>query len=123
MPAGVGDVENAVEIHGETAGRDEGGGDDAARSRGVDLNHVVGCAGLGDEEVVEAIDIDCGWRVEGGDVAGIDAAVSAESRDAAVSCVRDEEVAGGIDREGGGSQQTSALRDHDLRCASAGGNE
>ena len=50
-------------------------------------------ARLGDEEIVEAIHVDRSWRVEGGDVAGIDGAICAESGDAAVGGVRDEEVA------------------------------
>jgi hypothetical protein len=62
----------------------------------------MGVACLGDEEIVEAIHVDCGWRVEGGDVAGIDGAICAESGDSAVAGIRDEEVAGRIDGKSGG---------------------
>jgi hypothetical protein len=120
---GVRDVEDAVEIHGEAAGRNKTGGDDATRTGGVDLDHVMGCACLSDEEIVEAIDVDRSWRVESGDVASVDAAICAESGDGAVGGVCDEEVAGRIDCKGGGSEQTGALRDHDLGCATAGRNE
>ena len=92
-------------------------------SGGVDLDHVMRRAGLGDEEIVESVDVDRGWSVESGDVAGIDGAVRAEAGDGAVSGVRDEEVAGRVDCQGGRSEQASALRDHDLRCAAASGKE
>ena len=100
VTAGVGDVEDAVEVDVETAGRDEAGGEDAAGSGGVDLDDVVGCAGLGDEEIVESIGVDRSWRVEASDIGGVDGSVSSEARDGAVGCVRDEKVSGRVDCQG-----------------------
>src|SRR5258708_3989927 len=112
MAASVGDVENAVEIHGDAAGGDKARGDGATQSGGVDLNYVVGRSCLGDEEIVEAVDVDRRRGVEGGDVAGIDSSICAESRDGAVSGIGDEEVAGRVDCQGGRSEQASALRNY-----------
>ncbi len=94
VASGVCDVEDAVKVEAEAAGRDEAGGEDAARSGGVDLDDVVGCASLGDEEIVEAVGVDRSWCVEAGDVAGVDGSISAEAGDGAVGCVGDEEVSG-----------------------------
>src|SRR5258708_10629023 len=121
MAGRVGDVETAVEIDGDAAGGDKARGDGATQSGGVDLNHVVGRYCLGDEEIVEAVDVDRRRGVEGGDVAGIDSSICAESRDGAVSGIGDEEVAGRVDCQGGRSEQASALRNYALTCAAASG--
>ena len=81
------DVQEAVEIHGDSAGRDKagagrgnavGGGiaatarDDALRTGGVGDDDVVGGARLSNVEVVELVNEEGNRRVESSDIAGID---------------------------------------------------
>ncbi len=120
VAAGVGDIEDAVEVEQEAARRDEAGRDGAARPCCIDFNHIVGRSCLGDEQIVEAVDVDRSWRVEARDITGVDRAVGAEAGDGAVGRVRDEKVSGRVDCERGRSEQTCTLRNYDLWCAAAG---